>query len=116
METTARRLGLPLDKVFSNVRDYGNTSAASIPIALCEAIASGRVSVGDNIVLTSFGAGLSWAATAVRWGAAIPTHVSRWRPIRHGVEDRVAAVKSAGRRLEWRVRGEIDKRLRKDGE
>ena len=116
MEATARRLGIPLENVFSNVRDYGNTSAASIPIALCEAIASGRVKVGDNIVLTSFGAGLSWAALALRWGVAVPEHASRWLPLRHSVETRVAAVRSALRRQEWRVRGEIDKRLRKDGE
>lgn len=114
IETTARRLGLPIDKVFSNVRDYGNTSAASIPIALCEAIQSGRVNVGDNIVLTSFGAGLTWAAMAVRWGAEVPTHIGRWKPIRHSMEARVAAVGSARRKLEWRVRGELSKRLGKD--
>jgi len=114
MEATARRLGLPLEKVFSNVQDYGNTSAASIPIALCEAIASGRIKIGDNIVLTSFGAGLSWAALAMRWGAAIPTHVSRWKPIKNTVETRMAAVRSAVRRGEWRVRSELDKRLGRD--
>jgi 3-oxoacyl-[acyl-carrier-protein] synthase III len=116
MEATAKRLDLPLDRVFSNVRDYGNTSAASIPIALCEAIASGRIKVGDNLVLTSFGAGLSWAAVAMRWGAAIPAQVSRWRPIRYGLENRMSAVRSALRRQEWRVRGEIDKRFRNDEE
>ena len=111
MEATARRLGLPLEKVFSNVQDYGNTSAASIPIALCEAIASGRIKIGDNIVLTSFGAGLSWAAVAMRWGAAVPTHAGRWKPIKNQVETRMAAVRSAVRRSEWRVRSELDKRL-----
>lgn len=114
MEATARRLGLPIEKVFSNVQQYGNTSAASIPIALCEAIAAGRVKIGDNIVLTSFGAGLSWAAVAMRWGAAIPTHVSRWKPLRNTVDRRMAAVRSAVRRGEWRVRSEIDKRLRRE--
>jgi 3-oxoacyl-[acyl-carrier-protein] synthase-3 len=116
METTARRLGLPLEKVFSNVRDYGNTSAASIPIALCEAVNSGRVKIGDNVVLASFGAGLTWSALAMRWGAEIPAHIGRWRPIGYGVEERVAAVRSATRRLGWRVRGEIDKRFRKENE
>jgi len=114
MEATARRLGIPLEKVFSNVSDYGNTSAASIPIALCEAISSGRVKVGDNILLSSFGAGLSWAAMAMRWGAEIPTHLPRFRPIRHQVEDRVAKVRSVIRKGEWRVRTQIDKRIRKE--
>jgi 3-oxoacyl-[acyl-carrier-protein] synthase-3 len=114
LETAARRLGLPIEKVFSNVKEYGNTSAASIPIALCEAIQSGRVKVGDNLVLASFGAGLTWSALAMRWGVAVDKHVSRWTPIGRGVEDRVAAVRSASRRLGWRVRGEIDKRFRKD--
>jgi 3-oxoacyl-[acyl-carrier-protein] synthase-3 len=114
MEATAKRLDLPLEKVFSNVRDYGNTSAASIPIALCEAIGAGRIKIGDNLVLTSFGAGLSWSAIAMRWGAPIPANVSRWRPIRYGLENRVTAVRSALRRQEWRVRSEIDKRFRKD--
>jgi len=114
LETAARRLGLPLEKVFSNVKEYGNTSAASIPIALCEAIQTGRVKVGDNVVLASFGAGLTWAALSMRWSVAVDRHVGRWTPIGRGVEDRVAAVRSASRRLGWRVRGEIDKRFRKD--
>ena len=116
IQTTARRLGVPLDKVFSNVEDYGNTSAASIPIALCEAIQSGRVKEGDNLVLASFGAGLSWAALTIRWGVAVPAHLSRWRSIKYPVGDRVAAVRSLVRRQEWRVRAEVDKRLRKDKE
>jgi 3-oxoacyl-[acyl-carrier-protein] synthase-3 len=116
LETTARRIGLPVEKVFSNLKDYGNTSAASIPIALCEAIQSGRVKIGDNLVLASFGAGLSWAALAMRWGVEVEKHVSRWTPIGRGVEERVAAVRSASRRLGWRVRGELDKRFRKDDE
>jgi 3-oxoacyl-[acyl-carrier-protein] synthase-3 len=114
LETTARRLGVPIEKVFSNLKDYGNTSAASIPIALCEAVQSGRVKVGDNLVLASFGAGLTWAALAMRWGVAVDTQVSRWKPLGRGVEERVAAVRSVSRRLGWRVRGEIDKRFRKD--
>ena len=113
IETTARNLDLPLEKVFSNVGDYGNTSAASIPIALCEAIQSGRVKQGDNLVLASFGAGLTWAAMTIRWGNAVPPHLSRWRAITYPVGDRVTAVRSALRREQWRVRSAIDKRLRK---
>jgi len=98
IEATAKRLGLPLERVFANVARYGNTSAASIPIALCEAIENGLVKRGDNIVLTSFGAGLSWAAAAVRWGVDVPSHVPPWTPLRWRLETKIAAVRSAIRR------------------
>lgn len=116
IEATARRLGLSADKVFSNVGRYGNTSAASIPIALCEAIAAGRVAKGNHIVLTSFGAGLSWAALALRWGVAVEAHPSRWTPIRQGLETRMAAVRSAMRRQERRLRSSIDERFQTRGD
>ena len=54
------------DKVFTNLDRYGNTSAASIPIALCEAIDAGRVNRGDYLVLVGFGAGLTWAVNLIR--------------------------------------------------
>ncbi len=68
IELARRHLGLAEDKVFINVDRYGNTSAASIPIALCEAIEEGRVSEGDNLVMVGFGGGLTWAATVVHMG------------------------------------------------
>jgi 3-oxoacyl-[acyl-carrier-protein] synthase-3 len=113
MEATAKRLGLPKDKVFSNVREYGNTSAASIPIALCEALDGRRVSIGDYLVLSSFGAGLSWAALALRWTVPIPETVQRWQPIRRTVQSRMAAVRSALRRGDRAVRTQIDRRFGK---
>ncbi len=61
------RLGLPLEKVMLNVDRYGNTSAASIPIALDEAVRSGRVSPGSLVMLGAFGAGLTWASALIRW-------------------------------------------------
>ena len=70
IDAAARRLDLPRDKVWVNVDRYGNTSAASIPIALCEAEAAGRLHEGANVVFVAFGGGLSWAAGAVRWGTA----------------------------------------------
>jgi len=69
LKSAARLLGIPLDKFFINVERYGNTSAASIPIALCEAVEDGRIKDGDNVVLVGFGGGLSWAAMAIQWGA-----------------------------------------------
>jgi 3-oxoacyl-[acyl-carrier-protein] synthase-3 len=58
---------LPSEKVFVNIADYGNTSAATIPIALCEALEQGRVKKGDVLVLVAFGAGLTWGALTLRW-------------------------------------------------
>mgnify|MGYP001819589427 FL=1 len=68
LDSTARRLGLDNAKVFSNLHAYGNTSAATIPIALAEALDQGRVTPGANLVFVAFGGGLSWAASAIRWG------------------------------------------------
>eukprot|EP00590_Aulacoseira_subarctica_P007686 CAMPEP_0172419242 /NCGR_PEP_ID=MMETSP1064-20121228/5675_1 /TAXON_ID=202472 /ORGANISM="Aulacoseira subarctica , Strain CCAP 1002/5" /LENGTH=395 /DNA_ID=CAMNT_0013158621 /DNA_START=272 /DNA_END=1459 /DNA_ORIENTATION=+ len=68
METVAKRLGLPMEKVITNLKSYGNTSAASIPLALDEAVRSGLVKKGDVIACAGFGAGLSWGAAILRWG------------------------------------------------
>jgi 3-oxoacyl-[acyl-carrier-protein] synthase III len=67
METVAKRLGIPMEKVISNLNDYGNTSAASIPLALDEAVRSGKVKPGDVIACAGFGAGLSWGAAIFKW-------------------------------------------------
>ncbi|MGW8251625.1 MAG: 3-oxoacyl-[acyl-carrier-protein] synthase III C-terminal domain-containing protein, partial [Anaerolineales bacterium] len=66
IETAARMLHLPMDKVYVNIEKYGNTSAASIPIALCEALDSGRIQLGDTVACVAFGAGLTWASTVVK--------------------------------------------------
>lgn len=68
IEAAQRRLDLPPERVFVNVEKYGNTSAASIPLALAEAVEGGRVKDGDVLVLVGFGAGLTWGAAALRWG------------------------------------------------
>jgi 3-oxoacyl-[acyl-carrier-protein] synthase-3 len=68
IDATARKLKLAPEQVFVNIASYGNTSAATIPIALTEALEEGRVSPGANIVFAAFGAGLTWAASVVRWG------------------------------------------------
>lgn len=67
IETAARTLKYPLEKIFSNVDRYGNTSAASIPIALCEAIEAGKIKQGHHVVFVGFGGGLTWASMAIRW-------------------------------------------------
>jgi len=71
IEATARRLGLDAEKVVVNLAAYGNTSAASIPIALAEALEGGRVRPGALLVLAAFGGGLTWAAAAYRWGSRV---------------------------------------------
>jgi len=65
----AKQLKVSGDKVYSNVAKYGNTSAASIPIALCEAVEENRIKAGDYFVMTGFGGGLSWATMVFQWSA-----------------------------------------------
>ena len=67
ISAVGERLGIPPERCYVNIDRYGNTSAASIPIALDEAVRAGRVQRGDIILMAAFGAGLTWAASAVRW-------------------------------------------------
>jgi 3-oxoacyl-[acyl-carrier-protein] synthase III len=67
IDAAARRIGLPLEKVAVNIDRYGNTSSASIPIALEEALRNGRVKSGDHVLLAGFGSGLTWGATLLKW-------------------------------------------------
>jgi len=66
-DMVAHKLGLPPERMFQNIQRYGNTTAASIPIALAEARSEGRIRDGDLVVLAAFGAGFAWGAAAVRW-------------------------------------------------
>jgi 3-oxoacyl-[acyl-carrier-protein] synthase-3 len=66
-EAVAKRMGVGMDKVFSNIKHYGNTTAASIPIAMCEARDKELFSSDDIIILAAFGAGFTWASAAIRW-------------------------------------------------
>lgn len=68
MEAARERLELPVEKMSKTVHKYGNTSAASIPISLCEEIEAGKIHDGDVIVMVGFGGGLTWGAIAMRWG------------------------------------------------
>jgi len=63
----AERLRLPWEKVYLNINKYGNTSAASVPLALDEAVREGRIKKGSHIVSVAFGGGLTWGAAAIRW-------------------------------------------------
>ena len=68
VESVAKRLGVPVEKFMVNLDHYGNTSSASIPLALDEALAQGRLHTGDRLLLVGFGAGMTWGATVVTWG------------------------------------------------
>jgi 3-oxoacyl-[acyl-carrier-protein] synthase III len=67
IENLAKRLEIPMEKFHNNLDRYGNTSAASVPIALDEAYRAGRIKSGDLILLVAFGAGLTWASTLIKW-------------------------------------------------
>jgi 3-oxoacyl-[acyl-carrier-protein] synthase-3 len=73
IEAAAERLGQPLDRFFVNVDRYGNTSSASVPVALYEALEQGRIHPGDHVVFVAFGGGLTWGAAALLWteGSAV---------------------------------------------
>jgi 3-oxoacyl-[acyl-carrier-protein] synthase III len=108
LQAAARGLGVPDERVFSNLARYGNTSSASIPIALCEAIEQGLVKREDVIVCAGFGAGLTWAATVIRWSLPLPVpapsrRMTFWRWLHY----RWVRLRSRWRRL-WRG---IDARL-----
>ena len=68
LNALAKRIGINEDKVFVNVHKYGNTSAGTIPVALCEAVEEGRIEPGDHILMASFGAGLTYGASLIKWG------------------------------------------------
>lgn len=72
IEYAANEIGLSMDRVAMNVDRYGNTSAASIPLALCEAFEEGRIQPGDTLALVAFGAGLTWAAAIVELATEMP--------------------------------------------
>jgi 3-oxoacyl-[acyl-carrier-protein] synthase-3 len=78
IKSAARSLKLDEEQVFTNLDRYGNTSAASIPIALCEAIEAGRIHRDDYLVLVGFGAGLTWGAITLQWGVPLPVTPTPW--------------------------------------
>lgn len=104
IDLAAKALHLPPEKVFVNLEKYGNTSAASIPLALVEAIEAKRVNPGDHLVFVGFGGGLSWGASAIEWTqptlkrATTPQHYAQSK-----LRYRWAQFKSFGHRVLRRV-------------
>lgn len=103
IEAASRGLKLPLEKFVINVDKYGNTSTASIPVAVCEAVQSGRLKRGDHVVFVGFGAGLTWGAIALEWSGRVETKplVTVWDISRR------AMLRSFLRRLWRRLEGII---------
>ena len=71
IQAIQHRLKVPDEKVMVNIADYGNTSAATIAIALCEAVEQGLIKPHSNIMSAAFGAGLTWAASYIKWGERV---------------------------------------------
>lgn len=67
LQVASKQLGLPIERIYSNLHRFGNTSAASIPLALVDAIEEGRVHAGDHVVMVGFGGGLTWGACLIEW-------------------------------------------------
>ena len=102
IEAARRQLDLPPEKVFINVDRYGNTSAASIPVALCEALENGQAKEGDTLVLVGFGGGLTWAAVTLQLGVVQTTSRYLAWPfsrVRERVRSAAAAVSSTASAL-----------------
>lgn len=113
IEAAARGLRMPIDRFFINIQRYGNTSTASIPIAVCEAVECGRVRPGDHLILVGFGAGLTWGALALEWVGRErkPTRARRrrWRFL--AILARLRSIlRRIGRRLEGLIWGTSTKR------
>ena len=68
LEAARQRLGISEDKMAKTIHKYGNNSAASIPIALSEAVKEGKIKDDDILILVGFGGGLTWGAVALKWG------------------------------------------------
>lgn len=97
------QLKIPAEKVFVNLEKYGNTSTASIPIALCEAIEAGRLKPGDKVVFVGFGAGLTWASCAIDWRTPVEKpETGWWKNTRRQATYSAAAARSMWRRaMRW---------------
>ena len=103
IETAARKLKLPPEKFYLNLDHTGNTSAASIPLALSEAVDEGRLRPDDNVIFVGFGGGLTWGASLVKWDVT-PPQVSfvdhEWRRVRYVMARSRSRLRRLGRRVE----------------
>jgi len=102
IEAATRALDLSSEEVYSNLERYGNTSAASIPIALSEAVEEGLIQPGSLVACVGFGAGLTWGAAAIRWTHPQPAPAPRWRRFLRRLRYGLAVLRSWLRRsVRW---------------
>ncbi len=119
LETAAKKLGLPMGRIFCNLDRFGNTSAASVPLALVDAIDAGRVQAGDHIMMVGFGGGLTWGACLVEW--SYDPEDRDWSTVWRGVQwtrYRLAGAKSFLHRADRRLAalgGRLERRERANG-
>jgi 3-oxoacyl-[acyl-carrier-protein] synthase-3 len=103
IETAAKKLKAPVEKFYLNVEHTGNTSAASIPLALCDAVRDGRLKPDDNVIFVGFGGGLTWGASIVKWDVT-PPQVSfidhEWRRVRYMLAHGRSRLRRWQRRIE----------------
>jgi 3-oxoacyl-[acyl-carrier-protein] synthase III len=102
VEAAAKRLKIPAERFFLNLDTAGNTSAASIPIALCDAVEAGLLKPNDNVVFVGFGGGLTWAASVVKWEVTPPpvsVSARRWRRAGYVVARARSRLRQAARRF-----------------
>lgn len=111
IETAAKKLKMPMEKFYLNVEHNGNTSAASIPLALCDAVREGRLKPNDNVVFVGFGGGLTWGASVVKWGVrpqeAAPSG-NEWKRVRYVLARGRSRLRRLQRKVEAIVTGRSD--------
>ena len=113
IKSASKTLAIPFEKFYCNIERYGNTSAASIPIAICEAAEVGRLHPNDKVLMVGFGGGLTWGAAAVQW--CTPRVLNKTNRTMNRVRLGAANVRSRARRIlrrvEDRLFGTIDPTL-----
>ena len=107
IEAAARGIRMPMSQIVMNIERYGNTSTASIPIAICEALDEDKINPGDNLVLVGFGGGLSWGALVLEWSEPEILRVSPWLRRRRKLLVYVAHLRSFGLRFLRKLEGLI---------
>ncbi len=111
LQSSARKLNMDISKFMSNVERYGNTSAASIPIALCEAIQEKKINEEDHIALVGFGGGLTWASMVIQWGVPKPSEQqgSRFNRQRRRALYSIAKWRTRARRWRRTVNNQVQR-------
>ena len=107
IEVAARGIRIPMTQIVMNIERYGNTSTASIPIAICEALEDDRIKPGDNLVLVGFGGGLTWGALVLEWSEPEVRAISIWSRRRRRLLLFLARLRSFGLRLLRKLEGFI---------